>query len=151
MCNQHEGHERPFTECLNEPLEDRGWTARGKFRFARTIFSGNSMNSSKSACMTRLSLHGRNICAKLCTLKCSGEVAKCCWTCGKYYATNAMMWPNLQCERIATRTSRLQCGRQKLENSQRAMTSRNSWLCKLFLLRDSANVAHPKPQTSRND
>lgn len=29
ICNQHDGHEGPFSECLHEPLGDRDWMTPG--------------------------------------------------------------------------------------------------------------------------
>ncbi|XP_049527861.1 uncharacterized protein LOC119462406 isoform X2 [Dermacentor silvarum] len=35
ICDQHHGHERPFTECLHGPLEDRAWMTRGSPAFQK--------------------------------------------------------------------------------------------------------------------
>lgn len=29
ICDQHHGHEGPYSECIHGPLEDRAWMRRG--------------------------------------------------------------------------------------------------------------------------
>ncbi|XP_037529185.1 uncharacterized protein LOC119406518 [Rhipicephalus sanguineus] len=35
ICNQHVGHQRPFTACLHGPLEDREWMKRDSLAFSK--------------------------------------------------------------------------------------------------------------------